>query len=43
VFVALDDEGRPTVVPELVPETDEEKRRFTAAKERHARRRAGQD
>jgi len=42
VFVALDHEGRPTEVPELVPETDEEKRRYVAAKERRARRTAGQ-
>ena len=42
VFVAIDDEGRPAEVPGLVPETDEEKRRFTAAKERRARRRTEQ-
>ncbi len=30
-FVAVDDEGRPTKVPPLVPETDTEKERFAAA------------
>jgi acyl-CoA hydrolase len=38
VFVALDDQGRPTEVPELVPGTDEERRRYDAAKGRRARR-----
>ncbi len=42
VFVALDQEGRPTEVPELVPETDEEKRRYEAARVRRARREAAQ-
>ncbi|WP_340076099.1 acyl-CoA thioesterase [Leptobacterium sp. I13] len=30
-FVAVDDTGTPTVVPELIPETDLEKERFAAA------------
>ena len=30
-FVAVDETGRPTEVPELVPETDLEKERFAAA------------
>ncbi|HYW08472.1 MAG TPA: hypothetical protein VE913_16045, partial [Longimicrobium sp.] len=30
-FVALDDKGRPARVPPVLPETDEEKRRFEAA------------
>jgi acyl-CoA hydrolase len=33
-FVALDDEGRPTPVPPVIPETPEEKRRFEQAGER---------
>ncbi len=34
VFVALDEESKPTPVPEFVPETDEEKAEFEAAIER---------
>ena len=37
-FVAVDRSGRPVTVPQVVPETDEEKRRFEAAKERRRRR-----
>lgn len=33
-FVALDDLGRPVPVPGLIPETDDEKRRFENAKKR---------
>jgi acyl-CoA hydrolase len=38
VFVAIDDEGRPTAVPPLVPETGEEKRRWADAAARRAAR-----
>jgi acyl-CoA hydrolase len=37
-FVAVDDAGCPREVPELVPETDAEKRRYSAAKDRRRRR-----
>ncbi len=41
-FVALDENtGRPTCVPRVQPETDEERRRFTEAETRRARRVAG--
>ncbi|HET6421296.1 MAG TPA: acyl-CoA thioesterase [Geobacteraceae bacterium] len=39
-FVALDDGGRPTTVPGLIGETDEDERRFAAANERYAIRKA---
>ena len=39
VFVALDDAGRPTSVPPLIIESDDELRRQRAAKERRAARR----
>jgi acyl-CoA hydrolase len=35
-FVALDRNGRPTPVPQLIPETDDEKRRHRQAMERRA-------
>ena len=38
VYVALDDEGKPTSVPPLKPETEDEKRKFDQAKERQERR-----
>jgi len=38
VYVALDDEGRPTNVPALVTETDEEKARMAQAQKRQAHR-----
>ena len=36
VYVALDDDGKPTMVPALQPETVDEKRKFEQAKERQA-------
>jgi uncharacterized protein (TIGR00369 family) len=33
-YVALDDEGKPTTVPELILETDEDRRRWNEATER---------
>ena len=33
-FVAVDSDGRPIEAPALVPETDDERRRFAAAQER---------
>lgn len=38
VYVALDDEGRPTSVPRLLAETEDEKRRMLKAEERQERR-----
>jgi uncharacterized protein (TIGR00369 family) len=40
VFVALDEAGKTTRVPELELETDEERKRFAAARERQALRAA---
>jgi acyl-CoA hydrolase len=37
-FVAVDRNGRPIDVPELVPETEDEKRRHAAAQDRRRRR-----
>lgn len=37
-FVALDDKGRPTQVPPIVPETADEKRRYDRAAKRRAAR-----
>ena len=37
-FVAVDRNGRPIEVPELLPETPDQVRRFQAATERRARR-----
>jgi acyl-CoA hydrolase len=36
--VALGDDGRPAPVPEAYPETEEERRLYESAEERHARR-----
>ncbi len=38
VYVALDDDGKPTTVPQLKVETEEEKQRMEKAKERQKRR-----
>ena len=38
LYVALDDEGRPTPVPALIIETEEEKQRMEQAKKRQAYR-----
>jgi uncharacterized protein (TIGR00369 family) len=38
VYVALDDEGKPTAIPALIVETDEEKTRMEQAKKRQAHR-----
>jgi uncharacterized protein (TIGR00369 family) len=40
VFVAIDADGRPIPVPPVVAETDEERRRMAAAKERRGLRRS---
>lgn len=37
-FVAIDRDGRPIGVPPLVPETEQEQRRYEAAKDRRRRR-----
>ncbi len=39
VFVAIDGQGRPIGVPPVLAESDEERRRMTAAKQRRALRR----
>lgn len=38
VFVALDDEGKPSSVPDVLVETEEEKEEYAAAAERQKRR-----
>ena len=37
-FVALDDEGHPSLIPKVIPVTKEEKRRYNEAKARRAKR-----
>ncbi|HPI41437.1 MAG TPA: acyl-CoA thioesterase [Pseudobdellovibrionaceae bacterium] len=37
-FVAIDPQGKPKVVPRLIPESDDEKRRFFAAQKRREQR-----
>lgn len=39
-MVALDEEGNPAVLPELLPETDEDRRRNTEARERYRLRKS---
>jgi acyl-CoA hydrolase len=34
IYVAIDDQGRPTPVPPVLPETEAERRRYRAAEER---------
>lgn len=41
VYVALDDEDRPTPVPPFTPETEEEKREYAAAQARSRARKRG--
>ena len=38
IYVALDEKGRPTPVPQAIPETAEEKRRWREGKERREQR-----
>jgi acyl-CoA hydrolase len=40
-FVAVDENGRPARIPPLLPETEEEKRRFEDGRERRAVRLEG--
>lgn len=37
-FIALDEEGQPTPVPQVIPETEEEQRQYGQAQERYAMR-----
>ena len=37
-YVAVDEHGRPTPVPPVLPETEDEKRRYRAAEKRRQRR-----
>jgi acyl-CoA hydrolase len=37
-YVALDDDGRPTAVPPVIPETEDEKRRYVRAQHRRTNR-----
>lgn len=37
-FVALDDQNRPTKIPQVIPETDEQKRRYAEAEVRRIKR-----
>lgn len=41
VFVALDENGKPTQIPKLLAQTPDERRRYAAAQERRARRAGG--
>ena len=38
-FVAIDDQNKPTEIPKIIPETDDETRRYERAKKRHMLRR----
>jgi acyl-CoA hydrolase len=37
-FVALDESGQPTEIPDVIPETEEDRRRYAEAQERRAQR-----
>ncbi|UED77697.1 acyl-CoA thioesterase [Brevibacillus sp. DP1.3A] len=37
-MIALDDQGKPTLVPNVIPATEEERNQYEKAKERHALR-----
>jgi len=37
-MIALDDQGKPTLVPNVIPNTEEERHQYEKAKERHALR-----
>lgn len=41
-YVAIDEHGRPSPVPPVLPETEDERRRYRAAEERRRRRLEGQ-
>ena len=38
-FVAIDDKNKPTKIPKIIPETEDEKRRYERAVNRHLIRR----
>ena len=38
-FVAIDDNNKPTEIPKIIPESDDENRRYERAKKRHLLRR----
>ena len=38
VYVALDDSGKPVVVPSIIPETEDEKKKLEEARQRQAQR-----
>lgn len=42
-FVALDDQGKPTPVPSVIPETEEERRLYVSAQERYQARKKRKD
>jgi acyl-CoA hydrolase len=42
-FVAVDENGRPTPVPPVIPETEEEKRQYESARERYELRKRRKD
>ncbi|MEJ8544348.1 acyl-CoA thioesterase [Brevibacillus borstelensis] len=39
-FIALDEQGKPTAVPRLIPETEKERQQYEQAKERYAMRKS---